>query len=213
MGQKRRMCRAQKPHAALCPVVRTGFRQGGCQLVQERRCALGACRLGLTRDSILHASELGDSSPHTPQRTKRTRLISPITRGEAQQQPWGLTRLGDCVIARGGGQVNESEASRQALSSTPRRNLFTPCGESECGNVGMRRGSCATILISIFVMRAFFFHLEQRKLFARNFTHLQILARMSPLPVAKTPPVGLGATEITVTPRRHNVSFFHDFQV
>jgi len=58
-----------------------------------------------------------------------------------------------------------------------------------------------------------FFHPEQRKLFARNFTHLQILARMSPLPVAKTPPVGLGATEITVTPRRHNVSFFHDFHI
>jgi hypothetical protein len=50
-------------------------------------------------------------------------------------------------------------------------------------------------------------------LVARNFTHLQILARMSPLPVAKTPPVGLGATEITVTPRRHNVSFFHDFHL
>jgi hypothetical protein len=30
-------------------------------------------------------------------------------------------------------------------------------------------------------------------------TDLQIRARMSPLPVAKRPPVGLGATEITVT--------------
>ena len=29
-------------------------------------------------------------------------------------------------------------------------------------------------------------------------THLQIRARMSPLPVAKTPPVGLGATEMTM---------------
>jgi hypothetical protein len=28
-------------------------------------------------------------------------------------------------------------------------------------------------------------------------TYLQIRARMSPLPVAKTPPVGLGATEMT----------------
>ena len=24
---------------AFCPAVRTGFRQGGCQLVQEQRCA------------------------------------------------------------------------------------------------------------------------------------------------------------------------------
>lgn len=31
----------------------------------------------------------------------------------------------------------------------------------------------------------------------RFITHLQIRARMSPLPVAKTPPVGLGATEMT----------------
>lgn len=30
-------------------------------------------------------------------------------------------------------------------------------------------------------------------------TYLQILARMSPLPVAKMPPEGLGATEITVS--------------
>jgi hypothetical protein len=28
-------------------------------------------------------------------------------------------------------------------------------------------------------------------------THFQILARKSPLPVAKRPPVGLGATDIT----------------
>lgn len=33
---------------------------------------------------------------------------------------------------------------------------------------------------------------------AARFTHLQIRARMSPLPVANTPPVGLGATEMTV---------------
>ena len=106
--------------------------------------------------------------------------------------------------------------ARQAAKHCPAHNkiFYTMRRERvwECGNGrGVEEGSCATILTSIFVMRAFFFQLEQGKLFARNFTHLQILARMSPLPVAKTPPVGLGATEITVTPRRHNVSFFHDF--
>ena len=86
----------------------------------------------------------------------------------------------------------------------------------ECGNAGMGegwRGVMRDHLDQHLRDACVFFHPEQTKLFARNFTHLQILARMSPLPVAKTPPVGLGATEITVTPRRHNVSFIHDFHL
>lgn len=42
----------------------------------------------------------------------------------------------------------------------------------------------------------------------RNITHLQILARMSPLPVAKMPPVGLGATEITVVIKSATIALF-----
>jgi hypothetical protein len=36
-------------------------------------------------------------------------------------------------------------------------------------------------------------------------TNLQILARISPLPVAKRPPEGLGATEITVPMTNENI--------
>lgn len=41
----------------------------------------------------------------------------------------------------------------------------------------------------------------------RNRTNLQILARMSPLPVAKRVPVGLGATEITIRANRISKGF------
>lgn len=43
-------------------------------------------QVGLTRDLILHASELGETAVRTRHNAqKRTRLLSPITRSEAQQ--------------------------------------------------------------------------------------------------------------------------------
>jgi hypothetical protein len=83
------MCRAQKPHATT-----TGPFALLCARVSDRVVA-SLCRssvvhrrlqVGLTRDLILHASELGETAVRTRHNAQtRTRLLSPITRSEAQQ--------------------------------------------------------------------------------------------------------------------------------